>query len=359
MALDHHKRHYPDKSILIVCPASKRDEGGWQRTIKDNYPNVSYDVISYNLLNKKWKDYTDHFIIFDECHRIKNSTGVWGKSAYKLCEQSGAFILLSATPLSNGWEDSINYFKIFNLIKNKTQFIKNYAITTNRFGYLEILDWKNTDNLTTKWNKISHRLNKSDAIDLPSITFETLYFKPNKEYKEIKKKRIYNDVVYDSNIKLRHGLRLHSGSVAKLKYLEEFIESTNQNIIIFYNYVEELEQIKSVIKNKIVYEINGSNKDYPKKEDWDNVSNSVTLCNYKSGSEAVELTYASIIIYFSPTDSYTEYVQSYGRAYRIGQEKKVTCYKYIAEKTVDENIYGALDKKENFNWSLWEKEEVK
>ena len=97
-------------------------------------------------------------------------------------------------------------------------------------------------------------------------------------------------------------------------------------------------------------------KDYPKKSEWDSIKNTVTLANYKSGSEAVEFTYGNIIVYFSPTDSYTEFYQSYGRCYRNGQNKKVTAYKFITDGTIEKDIYRALDNKQDFNFNLWEKE---
>lgn len=358
MGLEHHQRYFKDKKLLIVAPASKINEGGWQRTIKEHYPNIEYDTCSYNMLSKKYKSYTDYFVIFDECHRLKNSTGVWGKAGYNLSKIVSGFILLSATCIPNGWEDSINYFKMFGLAKNKTSFIRNNAITTMDYGYLEILGWRNETKLKNMWKSISRRLSKDEATDLPPLVFEEIHFKPSKIYKTIKKDRIYNDTLYDNQMKLRHGLRLYTNLNDKIEYIKEFVENTNDNIIIFYNYDEELDLLKENI-NKKMYLCNGKTKDYPKKSEWDTIKNTVTLANYKSGSEAVEFTYANIIIYFSPTDSYTEYYQSFGRCYRNGQKKKVTAYKFITNKTVESDIYDALDNKQDFNFNLWEKENFK
>ena len=248
---------------------------------------------------------------------------------------------------------------MFGLTKNKTQFIRNNAITTMDYGYLEILGWRNETKLKNMWRGISRRLSKEDAVDLPPLVFEKIHFKASPIYKLIKKDRIYDETLYDNQMKLRHGLRLHTNLKSKIEYIKDFIENTTDNIIIFYNYDEELEELLEATKSKKTYLCNGKVKDYPKKSEWDKIKNTVTLANYKSGSEAVEFTYANIIIYFSPTDSYTEYYQSYGRCYRNGQNKKVTAYQFITDNTIEADIYQALDNKKDFNINLWEEKNLK
>ena len=359
MGLHHHQNYFKDKKLLIVAPSSKINDGGWQRTIDEHYPQIEYDTCTYNMLSKKYSEYKDYFVIFDECHRLKNSTGVWGKAGYNLTKIASGYILLSATPIPNGWEDSINYFKMFGLTKNKTSFIRNNAIVSIDMGYMEILGWKNETKLKNMWKSISRRLSKDEATDLPPLVFEEIHFKSSAIYKVIKKDRIYDGILYDNQMKLRHGLRLNANLKSKIEYIKDFVENTNDNIIIFYNYDEELAELLTAVNSKKTYLCNGKVKDYPKKSEWDSIKNTVTLANYKSGSEAVEFTYANIIIYFSPTESYTEYYQSYGRCYRNGQTKKVTAYKFVTDKTIEADIYKSLDSKQNFNYDLWEKENLK
>ena len=105
MAINHWQYYYKDKPLLVVAPASKVNEGGWQRTISEYVIKPKFEVISYNKLSKDYVKYKDYFVVFDECHRIKNSTGVWGKSAFNLSLIASGFIMLSATPIPNGWED--------------------------------------------------------------------------------------------------------------------------------------------------------------------------------------------------------------------------------------------------------------
>lgn len=358
MGLYHWRHYYPESPLLIVAPASKINEQGWNRTIDELLDDVEFEAISYNKLAKDWQKYRGYFVIFDECHRLKNSTGKWGKAGFNLTRIADGFILLSATPTPNNWEDMINYFKMFKLTPNKTQFLKKHAVTINRFGYNEIVDWNQTDVIEAQWKSISRRLNKSEALELPPLVFQDVLFKASPVYKRIQKTRMLDDdTPLDNMMSLRHGLRVNTNMKDKSDYLKEFLDGTKENVLVFYNYDLELEQIKkSIPKGKNVFVCNGHEKHYPKKNEWGDVENSVTIANYKSGSEAVEFTYTTVIVYFSPTESYTEFYQSYGRTHRMGQTDHVTAYKFITQATIERDIYRALDNKQDFNIKLWEQE---
>ena len=156
----------------------------------------------------------------------------------------------------------------------------------------------------------------------------------------------------------RHGLRSNTSTDDKIQYLTDLASDTESNIVIFYNYDEELISLRKALrKTKMVYECNGHLKTYPKKEQWKDTKATITLVNYKSGSEAVEFTYADILVFFSPTESYTDYYQAVGRLHRIGQKSKVTIYKFITEETIEVDIYRALDNKQDFNFEIWCKNE--
>ena len=359
MALHHYKNFYDGHPIVIYAPASKVKEGGWQREIEECKIKAKVQIISYNKMPKFYKEIKNCFVIFDEAHRIKDSTGVWGKTANSIAKRYCiGFVLLTATPLSNGWVDSINYFKMFFLVSSKYQFMQNHAIVNTYKGYPEIIGWQNTKQLENKWKAISKRLNKSEAIDLPEVIEQEIFFKPDAKYNKIKRTRILNSKVFDNMMAWRHGLRSNTSTDDKIQYLTDLAEDTESNIVIFYNYNEELISLRKALrKTKTVYECNGHLKTYPKKTEWKDTKSTVTLVNYKSGSEAVEFTYADILVFFSPTESYTDYYQSVGRLHRIGQKSKVTIYKFITENTIEVDIYKSLDNKENFNFEVWYKNE--
>lgn len=366
LSIHHYLKHYNGESLLIIAPAQKVLEGGWDREVQRvaNFYNIQiqYDVMSYGVLAKKWDLYKGWFVIFDECHYVKNPTSQRGKAALNLTRISTNFSLLSATPSSNGWADTINYMLMFNFYRNKTQFIKEHAIhETKFFGQKQIkviADWKDQDKLKMLYQSISTKLSKDDCLDLPPLIFEDVYFKVSKEYEIIRKKRVLETengpIAYDTVMKLQHGLRFYANQKDKLSYTEMLAESTNENIVIFYYYQQEKDDLVKVLaKNKKIYEVSGKVNHLPSRDQWDELKNTVTLVQYQAGAAGIELQYCNLVIFYTPTFSFQDYDQALGRAYRNGQTKKVTVYRYITKKSVEEHVYRSLAEKKDFTESLF------
>ena len=365
MAIHHYLRHNNGEPLLIIAPPQKIIEGGWQRELEAvaTYYNIEipYDIVSYGVLSKKWQLYKKWFVVFDECHYVKNPTSQRGKAAIKLTKQSTNFLLLSATPASNGWEDTIAYMIMFGFYKNKTQFLREHAIYEKKyFGPSPvnvIVGWKNQKKLRQLYQSISIKLSKDEALDLPPIVFENVYFKPSKEYKTIEKERVLTvdgeQILFDNSMSLQHGLRFYANQKDKLAYTQMLAESTEENIVIFYCYQEEKEQILQSLKNKTIFEVSGKTTKIPDKTEWPTLKNSVTLVQYQAGAAGIELQYANIVIFYTPTWSYQDYEQALGRCYRNGQTKKVTVYRYITKNSLEERVYAALSKKKDFTEQLF------
>lgn len=370
MSVHHYLKHYNGEPLLIVAPPQKIKEGGWDRDIQkvcDYYGlSISYDLLSYGTIAKNWKTYKGWFVVFDECHYVKNPTSQRGKAAMKLTQASTEFVLLSATPSSNGWEDTSNYFIMFGYYKNKTQFERENAIFGNLYLGSRVVKkvegWKNESLLKQQYQSFSVKLAKEDCLDLPPLIMEDVEFKRSTEYLKIKKDRIFQPkgadepLVYDTYPKLAHGLRYYANQKDKLKYVEMLAEGTSENIVIFYYYQQEKEDlIKLLSKTKKIYEVSGQKSELPPHEEWGGLKNSVTLVQYMAGSAGIELQYANLVIYYTPTYSLQDYEQSLGRAYRNGQEKKVTVYQFITKHSIESEIYKALKEKKDFTDELFVK----
>lgn len=65
-------------------------------------------------LEKEIIDFLKHnktMVVVDEAHRIKNAEGVWGSSAIEIAKEATARIILTGTPVPNGYEDLFNLYR--------------------------------------------------------------------------------------------------------------------------------------------------------------------------------------------------------------------------------------------------------
>jgi len=361
MSIHHYLKYATGEPILIVAPPQKIKEQGWRRDIQAvcNFYKIEiqFSEMSYGKLADQYKLYKGWFVIFDEAHYIKNSTSQRGKAAAKLARQSSHFVLLTATPASNGWEDTYNYFIMFGYFKSKKEMNDRHAkwgtmyLGTRRIPKIE--GWINEDQLHDKYDSFTVSISKDDALDLPPLIFEDVKFSKSKEYQIVSKDRVLDDVDYDTPSKLAHGLRYYANQKDKLDYAQMLCESTENNIIIFYYYQKEVEALKEKVKNKQFFEVSGKASHLPDKETWKNLKNSVTFVQYMAGSAGIELQYANTVIFYTPTYSFQDYSQALGRAYRNGQEKKVTVYRFITQNTIEQAVYKALENKQDFSEELY------
>lgn len=75
-----------------------------------------------NSLQKDIIDFLKHhktMVVVDEAHRIKNPEGVWGRSITDISKEAVARVVLTGTPVPNGYEDIYNLYKFIYPYKYK------------------------------------------------------------------------------------------------------------------------------------------------------------------------------------------------------------------------------------------------
>jgi SNF2 family DNA or RNA helicase len=142
----------------------------------------------------------------------------------------------------------------------------------------------------------------------------------------------------------------------RMKELLELLEEMEGKVIIWANYVYDIENIVKTIgqeygDDSIVqyYGAVASKKRQENIEKFQDPKSKVRFFvgNPQTGGYGITLTAASNVIYYSNGYDLEKRLQSEDRAHRIGQEKSVTYVDIIARKTVDEKIVKALRKKIN------------
>jgi SNF2 family DNA or RNA helicase len=366
MALEHARRHNDRLNIVVIAPASKVRTGDWQREIQNFFGEDEplHEVISYEMFVKKWKSliFANTTLIIDESHMACNATTKRAKAILLAARLAHQWIMLSATPLPNGWRSAETYSILTGLAKNKTDFVSRYVIIDRSRGFPLILGYRDKDKLEAWWSTIAKPLVRTGDLILPSQNISVtpkLEGKLWQTYKRAKEQRLLlvgsEYEMLDSPSKLFVTLRQIPNPV-RVDALQSIVESTDEHIVVFYNFNSErdamLEMLSKSFKGRKIYEQSGHKSDLPSRDKWSTLKSCVTLVQYQSGSQAIELTYASVTVYLSPCTSYANYEQSKGRTRRNGQLKKVLFYHIAAEGSLDRHIWGILKQKKDFSTAM-------
>lgn len=369
MSLAHYRKHGEGRPLLVLAPASKVKTGDWQREIERFFglAQPEWWVVSYDKFARSPQAYMgmrDLCVIADECHFVCNSQTKRGKTVRHIAQMGNQFIGLSATPLPNGWRSMENYAILFGLVKNKTEFVKRFMDIDRSRGFPLVMGYRDVETLERFWNRVSKKLDRDGVIELPEVvTLGERVEMPLKfatAYDSMKKHRVgFDGELLDNPSKLFAALR-QSLTPLRKDALQSLIESTNEHIVIFYNFDNERAMILDILRNldekRTIYEQSGHASLLPDRSEWDTMKPSVTLAQYQSASTAIELTYASVTIFLSPTYSYANFHQARGRTHRPGQKKRTLFYLLSVDGSIDQDVWRALKHKMDFSEKVWIKE---
>lgn len=375
---------------MVVCPKSLVPQ--WLRQFADNHKGLTrYDLTKKKQLEQfisddnnlrmgvinyescwrrpelqKVKSLT---LVLDESQAIANNTSKQTKGIMKLNYKN--VILLSGTPASNARYDKLyTQLKLLGLDMNKRSYEDRYCnfFEMEKAGIkFRVLSkknpYKNVDELKSKMSDLGCVFMKTEeVIDLPQQRFIDVPVKKSKYYKTFEKDGYVDcgEVEYISNGPAQDMLYLRQlcNSSEKLDMLKTLLESTNDRVIIFYNFDIELkllQQLVSKLKRPISY-INGHEKQLNCYNDFED---SVTLVQYQSGSAGVNLQLANKMVYYSPPIKSDFFEQSKKRIHRIGQDHKCTYWKLITDDSIESNIYYTLDRKKDYTDELFRRDNDK
>ena len=133
-------------------------------------------------------------------------------------------------------------------------------------------------------------------------------------------------------------------------------------ILVFSQFVKMLHLLKQELEgNSLPYcYLDGSTKDRMAQVDRFQQDESVPvfLISLKAGGTGLNLTGADVIIHFDPWWNPAAEAQATDRAHRIGQEKKVTVYKFITVGTVEEKVLQLQKKKRKLLQNVFDESEA-
>lgn len=373
---------------LVICQKSKIDD--WYLHFEEFYnvyiwditdkkqmqeflenkkikPNVA--IINYDLIFRRpelLKMYFDT-IMLDESSMIQNETAKRTKAILKM--KTDNVILLSGTPTGGKYENLYSQLKLlgWNISKSQywTEFIETRSIDVGGFNIKVVTGYKNIGRLKRKMRQYGCNFLKTDEVfDLPAQTFTDVKINTSKEYRKFKKDKIVNfsddgrmvQMVGDTTLTQMLYERQLCGyySDEKLKAFEDILNSTNDRLIVFYNFNDELSALKGycLAAKRPVSEVNGSTKDL---KAYESAGDSVTLIQYQAGAMGLNLQKANKIVYFTPPLSSELYEQSKKRIHRIGQERPCFYYRLICKNSIETAIYKTLEMRKDYTEKLFVK----
>ena len=362
------------KTSLVICQKSKindwieilKNEGlkVYDLTKKKNLDNFNFGigVINYELAwrRKQLTKFTDFTLLLDESSLLQNEKCKKTKFILKLKYDN--VILLSGTVCNGNYEKLWSQLKLLGWEIKKGEFYRRYCVmrdmNLNGVKFKIVVGYKNTKDLKKQLFNYGGIFKTADEVlELPKQNFIDVLSESSKIYKEFEKTKFVeyagHEFVGDYELTARLNGRLLCSVFNKqrLKQVRDLIDSTNDRIIIFYNFDMELTELKKLCKDRPLSFVNGKKTDL---KNYTFKNDTITLVQYQAGAMGLNLQLANKIIFFSLPDGRAELLsQALKRVHRIGQERAVFYYLCWSKNTVEQEIYNNLKIKDKRIKYLW------
>lgn len=377
-----------DRSVVVVVEGSAAKRA---KAIRDSLATegkllvvVNYDSAYRGEVAKALQSTQWDAIVCDESHRIKSHTGKASKFLAKLAKANpqSLRVCMSGTPTPNNPLDWFAQFRFLDpavLGENYHSFKNRIAITHPRYpGWITGFRDEALAALRSRIDEHIHRVKADDVLTLPDAIHTTIPVTLNATVR-----KFYQDMEADQIARLGRGEavtaanamvvvgRLQAaasgfaradgsdvferiaGEPDKRLALREFLADFPQRepLVVFVKFIEDLREVADECKagGRTVSLLCGATKQLG---DWQEGKTDVIVVQQQAGGAGVDLTRASYCVYCSLSHSLGDYEQSLGRLRRPGQKNCVRYYHLVAEGTVDEDIYNALQAKSDIVESI-------
>jgi len=402
---NHLPSHIQPKMVLWTALTSKKKDKEYQ-TLFETGHDLHILIINVEALStKKGLDFAAKFmrchktmLAIDESTTIKNQNAKRTKSILALGKEATYRRILTGSPVTKSPLDLYTQCGFLNSyllgFDSFYAFRNRYANMIDRnFGGRRVQligSYKRLDELADKLKGFSYRVLKDDCLDLPDKVYirreVDLTDEQSKAYSTMKSAALalLKGKMATAPHVLTQMMRLHQitcghlrnddGTITeiknnRLKELVDLLDEVEGKVIIWANYVYDIENIVKTIGKAFgddsIVQYYGA---IPAEERQKNIEkfqdpNSKVkffVGNPQTGGYGITLTCANTVVYYSNGYDLEKRLQSEDRAHRIGQSKSVTYVDFIAPKTVDEKIVKALRKKMNIaneimdeDWREW------
>lgn len=361
---DHFMKYYFDNFLIFDLTDEGHFKSFFSYQKEENYYErigiINYDLIFRRPELKQLEDFT---LLLDESSLIQNEQAKRSKFILNLKPKN--VILLSGTPTGGKYERLWSQMKLLGWNISKTMFYDHYVNyhydDSNGFPLMVIDGYKNEDRLKRKMRQYGCRFLKTDEVfDLPDQIDQRIYIPSSKEYRSFKRDCIITlkdesvELIGDTILtKLLYERQL-CGQYCKekLSAFKDLLESTDDRLIVFYNFTEELIRLKKIAEEcgRETGFINGSGRSMYA---YECCENGITFVQYQAGSMGLNLQKANKILYFTPPLSSELFEQSKKRIHRIGQNKTCFYYYLVCTGSIEKRIYKTLAMRKDYTEELF------
>lgn len=356
-----------------------------------DYPNTAnrllVAVINYEATHREGifealDGYAADLIICDESQRIKNPRAAQSRAVQMLGDRAACRLILSGTPVQNSAIDLYSQYRFL----DPGVFGANFYAFRNRYcqmggyGGHEVVGYQHMDELRRKEHSIALRVTKAECLDLPGQTFVRRYVQL-----EPAARRLYTQIARASCAELENGehvtasivltkllrlMQLTGGFVqadggdrprpagsAKLDaladILEDYVQEAGQKLVVFARFRPEIAAICQLLEQRgirygrIDGEVPMDQRGAIVETFQQDPGVKVFVAQIQTAGLGITLHAASAAVFYSLDFNYANYAQALARIHRIGQAQPVTYINLLAERTVDEQVLDALERKED------------
>ncbi len=389
--VQHFTGHYPDYGVYDLT--QKAQSAQFRELVDSGHIDDDRSVlgvINYELAFRR--SYIAHMssftLMLDESQYIQNEAAK--RSKFVLSLQPENVILLSGTPTSGKYERLWSQCKLLGWGISKDAFWNTYVetrwIEDPASGYKRpiVTGYKNVERLKRKLADHGAVFMKTEeAFDLPGQQEIVVKVPTSKGYRYFMKNsyldldlknlcefhdasdfwgndvtphiELVGDTVLTKSLYARQLCGQYSQD--KIGAVADLIDSTDERMVIFYNFNAELEILERLAaeRERPFSEVNGKKRDLTAYEQRDD---SLTFVQYQAGATGLNLQKAHITVYFTlpfGKGSCAMWEQSKKRTHRIGQSQRCLYYYPICKGSIEEENLINLRLGKEYNERLFER----
>ena len=308
-------------------------------------------------------------VVVDESHRMKAPGGKLSMYLARLRDRAARRGCLTGTPMPHSPLDVYAQYRFLDPGIFGTSYQRFKMRYAQMGGYLnhQVVAYQNQDELAERFGSIAYRVKAGEVLDLPPFQHITrtctLSHEEAKVYASLASEliaQVREGIVTASNalvkllrlqqvcsgyVKLDDGAEVLVGTT-KRALLADVLEDLPQlePVVVFCRFHHDLDTVASVAKEggRTCVELSGRRNELAR---WQAGGADVLAVQIQSGGVGIDLTRARYALYYSTSWSLGEFDQSLARVHRPGQERPVVYIHLLANGTVDEVVYEALETK--------------